>query len=97
MYLVIKMCTVQLTSGAPTENLSFWQEEPCTINNELSKSFNESKKYCSLVNVREVKTSEQILCTKLEEDFKELCKSGIKGSASVIPLVNLNLKIVLRT
>merc|ERR1712172_371205 len=60
-------------------------EEPCTINNELSKSFNESKKYCNSVNVREVKTSEQILCTKLEEDFKELCKSGIKGSASPIP------------
>ena len=80
---------MQLTSGAPTENLSFWQDEPCTINNELSKSFNESKKYCmNSVNVREVKTSEQILCTKLEEDFKELCKSGIKGSASPIPTVN---------
>lgn len=74
-----------LISGAPTENLSFWHEEPCTINDELSKSFNESKKYCNSVKVREVKTSEQILCTKLEEDFKELCKSGIKGSASVIP------------
>ena len=82
---------MQLTSGAPTENLSFWQDEPCTINNELSKSFNESKKYCNSVNVREVKTSEQILCTKLEEDFKELCKSGIKGSASPIPTVNFNL------
>jgi len=84
--LIALFAQLTLTSGAPTENLSFWQEEPCTINNELSKSFNESKKYCSLVNVREVKTSEQILCTKLEEDFKELCKSGIKGSASVIPL-----------
>jgi len=73
-----------LTSGAPGV-LSFWQEEPCTINDELSKSFNESKKYCNLLKVREVKTSEQILCTKLEEDFKELCKSGIKGSASEIP------------
>ena len=84
---------MQLTSGAPTEDLSFWNEEPCTINDELSRSFNESKKYCNSVKVREVKTSEQILCTKLEDDFKELCKSGIKGSASVIPLVNLNLKI----
>merc|ERR1712086_653794 len=74
-----------LTSGAPGV-LPFWHEEPCTINDELSKSFNESKKYCNSVKVREVKTSEQILCTKLEEDFKELCKSGIKGSASAIPL-----------
>lgn len=78
--------STHFVNGAPTEKLgTFWQSEPCSVNEEISKSFSEAKKMC---NTREMKPndSDEKICQKLEANFGELCKSGkTLGEAWQVP------------
>merc|ERR1712045_1079505 len=68
--------STHFVNGANTKkNGTFWQSEPCSVNEEISKSFSEAKKMC---NTREMKPNEsdEKICQKLEANFGELCKSG---------------------
>jgi len=80
---------IQFINGAPAEisqiNTPFWQKEPCSLNEEISKSFEEAKKMCNSREMKPKKTDVEI-CKKLERNFDELCKPGIKfGETQAVP------------
>ena len=81
IFSIILAISTQFINGAPAEisqNITpFWQKEPCTLNEEISKSFEEAKKMCNSREMKPKKTDVEI-CKKLERNFDELCKPGIK-------------------
>jgi len=71
-------------SGAPVEDKHFWQSEPCSVNEEITKSFSEAKKMCNLREMK-LKESDEKICNMLEKNFDDLCKSGKIGEARPVP------------
>jgi len=72
-------------SGAPVEDKPFWQSEPCSVNEEITKSFSEAKKMCYLREMKP-KESDERFCNILKENFDALCKLGKNiGEAQPVP------------
>ena len=73
------------------EKDSFWIEDSCQNSSDknITKSFNEAKKFCNLEveKVVDSESPELKLCEKLKVNFKDLCVSGKKGSAQPVPPV----------
>ena len=75
IFAIFLAIPAHFASGAPADITLFWEKEPCSLNKNVSKSFNEAKKMCNRNRETKPRETDEKICKKLETDFSILCKS----------------------